>query len=419
MANNIINITQDPDFTLFTFSGPISPTIGNEVRISKEDLVRTGFMDKYNELAQSSIYNIYSKFSAGTSGQQSLVFETSKGNFEIAIVGAGVVQGVGIITADSVVYNATVGSQNLTNVQEALDLLLYTPPSISAISGGWSGSYFEVGVNPVTSNATVNGIRQVKNLATVNLSLSGSTTNNSNVTTPIAGPSAAQTPSPANETPVTATLLAAGMSAVISTTLRGTYTLSASVFDTQTPTPNNGTSVTSSKTMQILHPTIWGSANPSTNPATGILSNVENDINNVFMPFSNVTLPANYATNGISSIFYRNIAPKPVSTTVIHANGLFTFFIFPKYYYADIATLLANFKIQDGSTNLNYPYDTDPAIVGGFQDSGAEWRIREISLTLNKAAGSGDPNPGTFTNVPCYLVVSKVSKPKLTIKYNF
>lgn len=391
---NIINPQQDPDFQLFKYSGNASDKIAPEVRISIEDLVRTGFQDKYNELAQSVIFNIYSKFSEGTSGQQSLVFETTRGEFEIAVVGAGVVQGVGIITADSVIYNAQVGPTTITNVQEALDLLLYVPPTITPITGGWTGSYFEVGVNPITSNATVTGNRQIKNLATVSLVFS-------------AGPSSIATPSPANQLAVTATLLASSMSPFVNITTTGTYTLTGTVLDTQTPTPNNGASVTSGKSMQLVHPIIFGASGYDS--FTNSNGNVQTQFNSTFMPTSSTTLPGSYLANGISLPLYRDVIPKPVSLNVIHANGLFTYFLFPQAYYANIAALLATFRIQDGSTNLIYPYDTDPSIIGGFQDVSTEWRVRTITLSM----------PGFWTSVPYYLVTSKVAKPKLTLKYNF
>lgn len=393
---NIINPQQDPDFQLFKYSGNASDKIAPEVRIGIEDLVRTGFQDKYNELAQSVIFNIYSKFSEGTAGQQSLVFETTRGEFEIAVVGAGVVQGVGIITADSVIYNAQVGSTTMTNVQEALDYLLYVPPTITPVSGGWSGSYFEVGVNPITSNATVTGNRQIKNIANVSLQFF----------VPGPGPSSIATPSPANQLAVTATLLASSMSPFVNTSAPGTYTLTGKVEDTQIPI-NNGAIVTSSKTMQLVYPIIFGASGYDS--FTNSNGNVQTQFNSNFMPSSTTTLPVSYLANGISLPLYRDVIPKPVSLNVIHANNLFTYFLFPQAYYANIAALLATFRIQDGSTNLVYPYDTDPSIIGGFQDVSTEWRVRTITLSM----------PGFWTNVPYYLVTSKVAKPKLTLKYNF
>lgn len=391
--SNIINSIQDPNYQLFKYSGTISNKIAPEVRIGIEDLVRTGFQDKYNELAQSVIFNIYSKFSSGTSGQQSLVFETSKGEFEIAIVGAGVVQGVGIITADSVVYNAQVGSTNITNVQDALDLLLYNPPTISSISGGWSGSYFEVGVNPITTNAAVTGNRTIANLSNVTLTFS-------------AGGSNIATPSPANQTNVTATLLATSISPFVNTTIPGSYSLNASVTDTHIPA-NGGVSVTTSKSTQLLYPIISGSS--TYDSFTNSLSNVQTQFNATFMPSSVTTLPVNYLTNGISLPLYRNIIPQPSNTTVIHSNNAFSYMLFPQSYYGSVSALLSTFRIQDGSTNLNYPYDTDPAIVGGFQDVNAEWRVRPVTITM----------PSFWTNVPYYLVTSKVLKPKLNLRYTF
>lgn len=406
MPNNIINPIQDPNYQLFKYSGDLSTKIAPEVQIGIEDLVRTGFKDKYNELAQSVIFNIYSTFSNGTSGQQSLVFETSKGVFDIAIVGAGVVQGVGIITADSVIYDATVGTTTITNVEEALDYLLYTPPTISAISGGWSGSYFEVGVNPITSNATVNGNRQIKNLAQVNLMFSGVSGYTNTPTSPV---TSSATPSPATQTPVTATILASSIvsPANIVTTTIGTYTLSANVFDTKTPTPNNGVNVASSKSMQLVFPIIFGSS--SYDSFSNSVSNVQTTFNTTFMPTSGTTLPGTYLTNGISVPLYRDIIPQPTTLTVIHSNAAYTYFMFPQAYYANITALLNTFRIQDGNTNLNYPYDTDPTIVGGFQDVNTEWRVRPINLTFNPL----------WSNVPYYLVTSKVLKPKLSILYKF
>lgn len=396
----ILNQNQDPNFQLFKYSGELSNKLAPEVRINIEDLVRTGFQDKYNELAQSVIFNIYSKFSEGTSGQQSLVFETNRGEFTIAIVGAGVVQGVGVITADSVIYNATVGNNTFENVEEALDYLLYTPPTITAISGGWSGSLFEVGVNPITSNATVTGNRQVKNIATggVQLALNPG------------GPSTSATPVPANQLNVTATLLSTAMSSFITISAPITYTLNASVVDVNVP-PNNGVSITSAKSFSLVYPMIIGSS--GYNSFTDTLGNVQTTFNSTFMPSSTTTstwpLGGTYPTTGISLPFRRYIANRPLNIDVIHSNGLFTQFLFPQAYFTDVTDLLNRFRIQDGSTQLNYPYDTDPSMVGGFQDNSTEWRVRPVSLN----------NGGLWSGVPYYLVTSKVTKPKLTIRYVF
>lgn len=408
MSTNLINPSQDPNYQLFKYSGQVSTKLAPEVRIGIEDLVRTGFQDKYNELAQSVIYNIYSKFSSGTSGQQSLVFETSKGEFEIAIVGAGVVQGVGIITADSVVYNVQAGTQTITNVKQALDLLLYEPPTIDGILGGWNGSYFEVGVNPITSDASVTGHRTIEDIANVTLTFTNTITNLSqNIAVP----------SPSNQISVTSTLLATSMAPNVTITAPGSYALNASVVDVHIP-PNNNVNVTSSKSMQLLYPIIFGSSSYDT--FSNSLSNVQTQFNATFMPSSGYALPGSYLTTGISLPLYRDVIPKPVSLNVIHGNNAFTYFLFPQSYYpadpsntplSSIQKLLNTFRIQDGSTNLNYPYDTDLSLnsTGGFQDVSTEWRVRPITISM----------PGYWSNVPYYLVTSKVLKPKLTLKYTF
>jgi hypothetical protein len=398
----ILNQNQDPDYSLFKYSGDLSNKITPEVRINIEDLVRTGFQDKYNELAQSVIFNIYSKFSNGTSGQQSLVFETNRGEFSISIVGAGVVQGVGIITADSVIYDATVGNNTFTNVEEALDYLLYTPPTITSISGGWSGSLFEVGINPINSNVTVTGNRQVKDIATGGVVLALNP----------AGPSTSATPVPANQLNVTATLLSTAMSGFIVTTAPITYTLNASVKDVNIPFNGNSVLITSSKSFSLVYPMVIGSS--TYNAFTDTLGNVQTTFNSTFMPASVSTnawpLGGTYPTTGISLPFNRYIASRPLNIDVIHANTRFTQFLFPQAYFTDVTDLLNRFRIQDGSTQLNYPYDTDPSMIGGFQDVSTEWRVRPILLNSGY---------GYWSGVAYYLVTSKVTKPKLTIRYVF
>lgn len=392
MSNIIINPNQDPNYQLFKYSGLASQTISPDVRIGIEDLVRTGFQDKYNELAQSTIFNIYSQFTNGTSGQQTLVFETTKGSFEIAIVGAGVVQGVGIITADSVIYNATVGSNTFTNVQQALDYLLYTPPTISAISGGWATSYYEVGVNPINSNASVTATRQVDNINIVNLAL---TSANAGALT-----SASNTPSPPSQSAVTTSLLSTQMTTLINPliTVPDTFTLTGSAFDVFVPA-NNGASITSSKTAQLVYPMIYGSS--TYDSFTNSISNVQTQFNSVFMPTSTTITPS----NPISLPLFRDIRPKPVNITVSHSNAAFTYFMFPQSYYGgSLATLLATFKIQDSNTNLTYPYDTDAS-----PDVTTEWRVR--MFTLN--------NGSLWNSIPYFLVTSKVAKPALSLKYIF
>ena len=393
MSNIIINPDQDPNYQLFQYSGLASQTITPDVRIGIEDLVRTGFQDKYNELAQSVIFNIYSQFTNGTSGQQSLIFETTKGLFEIAIVGAGVVQGVGIITADSVIYNATVGSNTFTNVQQALDYLLYTPPTISAISGGWATSYYEVGVNPINANASVTGTRQVDNINIVHLSLTSA--NAGSLT------SASSTPSPATQSTVTATLLATQMTTLVNPLIvvPDILTLTGSVFDTFVPIANNGASIVSSKTAQLVYPMIYGSS--SYDSYTNLISNVQTQFNTVFIPTSTTVTPA----NPISLPLFRDIRPMPVNITVSHSNSAFTYFMFPQAYYGNsLATLLLTFKIQDSNTNLTYPYDTDSS-----PDVTTEWRVR--MFTLN--------NGSLWNSIPYFLVTSKVAKPQLSLRYIF
>ena len=408
---NVINPTQDPNFQMFKYSGDLSTVITPEVSISIQDLVRTGFKDKYNDLAQSVIYNIYSEFAEGTAGQQSLVFETTKGVFEIAIVGAGVVQGVGTITADSVVYDATVGTEIITNVQEALDYLLYVPPTISAVTPGWTGSNFEVGINPVILNASVTGNRQIDNITNVTLTFNG-VSGYSN--TPVSGPTSIAVPSPATQAAVTASLLATAMSPYVITTTIGTYSLYGSVIDTKTPTPNNGITVASSSSFQLVYPIIFGSS--TYNSYSDTVGNTQGVFNTTFMPTSGTTLPGTYLTTGISLPLYRDVIPQPTNLTVIYANNAFTYFMFPQAYYgttlsASIPALLNTFRIQDGSTQLNYPYDTDPTLnpYGGYQDVNTEWQVRPITLTM----------PGYWSTVPYFLITSKVLKPKLSLLYKF
>jgi len=194
----------------------------------------------------------------------------------------------------------------------------------------------------------------------------------------------------------------------------GTYTLTGTVIDTKTPTPNNGIVVSSSKAFRLVFPPVFGSG--TYNSYSDTVSNTQGVFNTTFMPSSNTTLPGTYLTTGISLPLYRDIIPQPTNLTVIHANNAFTYFLFPQAYYGTtlsvaIPALLNTFRIQDGSTQLNYPYDTDASlnVYGGFQDVNAEWQVRPITLTM----------PALWTNVPYFLVTSKVLKPKLSLLYKF
>ena len=121
-----------PDTPLFSF---------DDVKIEIQDLVRTGFMDKYNQLAQAVIYNIDFRFedeeagTAGDGGNQILQFHTNKGVIEVPIyAGSGGV--IGPINAEDVFYDDAQGRYD--NVQEALDALLnpYAQPTGSLSATG-------------------------------------------------------------------------------------------------------------------------------------------------------------------------------------------------------------------------------------------------------------------------------------------
>jgi len=103
----------------------------DEILISIKDLVRTGFQDKYNELAKSVIVRIESGIEeVGTSGStQVLKFYTADERvIEIPIFGGGggIIDG---LCADDICYDDAQGRYD--TVQEALDSLLnpYAPPT--------------------------------------------------------------------------------------------------------------------------------------------------------------------------------------------------------------------------------------------------------------------------------------------------
>ncbi len=102
----------------------------NQIRINITDLVRTGFQDKYNSLAEAVITDITWRFDeVGTSGStQIIVFHTANlGVIEIPIFGGGgIIEG---LCAEDICYDDMQGRYD--NVQDALDSLLnpYMPPT--------------------------------------------------------------------------------------------------------------------------------------------------------------------------------------------------------------------------------------------------------------------------------------------------
>ncbi|MFV2014992.1 MAG: hypothetical protein ACC656_06170, partial [Candidatus Heimdallarchaeota archaeon] len=126
-----------------------------QVRIDIQDLVRTGFMDKYNELAEAVITDITWRIEqSGTSGgSQILEFHTSNlGVIEIPIIGgSGIIEG---LCAEDVCYEDA--KDRFDNVQDALDYLLnpYKAPSGSTTGSPNLQEVGDTSFYPVTVTTT-------------------------------------------------------------------------------------------------------------------------------------------------------------------------------------------------------------------------------------------------------------------------
>jgi len=131
----------------------------DQIRIDIQDLVRTGFQEKYNELAKAVITDITWKFDeVGTSGStQILVFHTANlGVIEIPIFGGGgIIEG---LCAEDICYDDAQGRYD--TVQEALDSLLnpYAPPTGSTTGAPGLKEVGDTSFYPITVKTT--GIRK-------------------------------------------------------------------------------------------------------------------------------------------------------------------------------------------------------------------------------------------------------------------
>jgi len=128
----------------------------DQIRIDIQDLVRTGFQEKYNELAKAVITDITWKFEeVGTSGStQVLIFHTANlGIIEIPIFGGGggIIEG---LCAEDICYDDAQGRYD--NVQQALDSLLnpYAPPTGSTTGGAGLKEVGDTSFYPVKIKTT-------------------------------------------------------------------------------------------------------------------------------------------------------------------------------------------------------------------------------------------------------------------------
>lgn len=165
MANSLV----PADTPLFTF---------DQVKIEIQDLVRTGFMDKYNVLASAVISDITWRFeeeagTAGTSGTsesvQILEFHTNDGVIEVPVAGGGGF--FGDVCAIDVCYDDA--QDRFDNVQEALDYLLnpYQAPTGTTTGAPGLKEVGDTAFYPITLTTT--GVKKSKDLEYVRLTESG------------------------------------------------------------------------------------------------------------------------------------------------------------------------------------------------------------------------------------------------------
>lgn len=351
----------EPTTPLFNF-GDNTP---EDVKVKLQDLIRNSFIDKYNNLAESTIYDIttISVLDYGTSGtsgyvepveKQVIQFHTNKGIIDIQIDATS-----GANIAEEVAYT----HPTYTNVQDALDSLLFVFPS-----GSFTGSSLgnrEVGntsVFPFVLTAT--GIKGTKNLLNVAITTTGFV---GDITT---------IPTPASQTPIVATFNSSLFT--IDSSANFTYTWTARVKDTHTPQSNI---LLGTRTLRFVYPILTGS---------GAFDAIAAD-DATLETQMNILLNG----GGLSVL----VKTEPASESVLHTSGQYTYFLIPQIYGSLD-------RLEDGGTGLEYPYDTVSS-----PDAGAEWREREVDLTRTVS--------GSWTNIPYFVYASKTVKPTLTVKYVF
>jgi hypothetical protein len=330
----------------------------DNLKIQDQNLVRTGYQVKYNELVNKVIYDV--NLDLSVAGQATLTFITNVDDIVVTIP----------ITSSVDASDVTYQHPDYPDVEQALDFLLYQAPTVSFSSNKTMGIH-EVGstsVFPFTLTST--GVKKSKNLANVKITFS----NFSQTFT--------ATPSPATQTPLVTTFISSDWNTnnptqQIVSTSPSTYTWSSSVTDTRTPTPNiiNGGNIS----LIFTYPLFEGSSTT--------------DFSTYFNSSGVVTNQS--AANSLITSFTKTVVTEPSERTVAHTNNQYTYFAFPASYGA-----LNN--IFDGTTGFSYSYDTHGA------PSVKEWRQYSISLTTSN-----------WTSVPYFVYVSKVVKPTLSIRYKF
>jgi hypothetical protein len=368
------------DTPLFTFGSDLP----NDIKIKITDLVRTGFQEKYNELAAAVIYDItyrLDEIDAGTNGtsgqtgsQQILEFHTNKGVIDVPILGGGAGSG-GIVDAYDVIYyfsgtNPIDNQQiDVENVGEALDAIFdpYTPPTGNTTGAPGTKEVGDSSFYPV--NAFVTGIFTKENLQYVRLNepsnLGGGSITNSSI------------PSASNGT--VNKLYDQSSTPAISPLVPITYTWTGRVKDIKTSEKSAG-----STTLRYVYP---------------------------YYKFNNVNTAANQVNmqalvnSLINSSVSGTLAASAPSSIVLSAasTSQYMYIVIPDSWNKEVT------EIIDTSLGLGSApgWDTISA------PTSSEFRRWDVSLTRNQTVTNG----ANWTNIDFQVYVSKIQKSNLSLTF--
>lgn len=339
----------------------------DQVRIDIQDLVRTGFQEKYNELAKAVITDITWRLDQeGTSGGQQIIeFHTSDlGVIEIPIFGGGGI--IAGLCAEDICYVDESG--NFDNVQDALDSLLNPYQSPTGTTTGAPGIK-EIGDSrfyPIT--LTTIGTKKSKDLEYVQLkdpsNLGGATYTNNSISTGSNG--------------TIAHTYSTSTSPAISPTTDITYTWTGTVKDIDTAAKSAG-----SDYLQYVYPYF--------------------KFNNASQQETKTELESLINFGSITSILDSH-STGPTSVTLAAATSSQFMHILVPAAYDNVS------EIIDANLGLGSAPGWDTALA---PSATAEFRRADVTLTRSAAA-----NYPQWTNIPYRIYYSKIQKSNLTLIFN-